>query len=133
MSGVLELRIALTVDDYERIVALYRDGLGLDPAALWVTGEDRAVLFDLGRATLEIFDEPHAAVVDALEVGQRVSGPIRFAIRVTDVQASAERLAAYGATLVHAPVMTPWGDLNARLRTPDGMQITLFQTIASPD
>ena len=24
------------------------------------------------------------------------------------------------------PVTTPWGDRNARVRTPDGMQLTLF-------
>jgi uncharacterized glyoxalase superfamily protein PhnB len=38
-----------------------------------------------------------------------------------------DRLLAHGAVLVHQPVMTPWGDLNARLQDPDGMQITLFQ------
>ena len=38
-----------------------------------------------------------------------------------------ERLLAKGATLVHPPVLTPWGDYNARLQDPDGMQITLFQ------
>jgi uncharacterized glyoxalase superfamily protein PhnB len=39
-----------------------------------------------------------------------------------------ERLLAHGATLVHPPVRTPWGDLNVRLQDPDGIQITLFQT-----
>jgi hypothetical protein len=38
-----------------------------------------------------------------------------------------ERLLVHGATLVHPPVMTPWGDNNVRLQDPDGMQITLFQ------
>jgi hypothetical protein len=33
----------------------------------------QAILFELGRATIEIFDEPDAAVVDQLEVGERVS------------------------------------------------------------
>jgi uncharacterized glyoxalase superfamily protein PhnB len=43
-----------------------------------------------------------------------------------------ERLLASGATLVHPPVLTPWGDYNARLQDPDGMQITLFQA-SGPD
>jgi hypothetical protein len=29
---------------------------------------------------------------------------------------------------VHPPIETPWGDLNARVQDPDGLQITLFQT-----
>jgi catechol 2,3-dioxygenase-like lactoylglutathione lyase family enzyme len=124
---VLEMRIALTVDDYERIVDIYRDGLGLEPSALWVTGDDRAILFDLGRATIEIFDEPHAAVVDQIEVGRRVSGQIRFALQVPDVEAAVARLVAKGVKLVAPPVLTPWNDYNARLQTPDGMQITLFE------
>jgi uncharacterized glyoxalase superfamily protein PhnB len=38
-----------------------------------------------------------------------------------------ERLLANGATLVHPPIITLWGDYNVRLQDPDGMQITLFQ------
>lgn len=124
---VLEFRIALTVDDYDRIVEIYREGLGLEPSALWVTGDDRAILFEMGRATIEIFDEPHAAVVDHIEVGRRVSGQIRFALQVPDVEAAVARLVAIGVELVAPPVLTPWNDTNARLRTPDGMQITLFE------
>jgi uncharacterized glyoxalase superfamily protein PhnB len=39
-----------------------------------------------------------------------------------------ERLIAHGATLIHPPIVTPWGDNNVRLQDPDGMQITLFQS-----
>jgi methylmalonyl-CoA/ethylmalonyl-CoA epimerase len=123
---VLELRVALTTDDYERLVRFYTEGLGLDPAALW-TDSGRAMLLELGRATIEIFDEAHAASVDQIEVGQRVSGPVRFAIQVPDVDAALKQVLAYGATLVHEPVTTPWGDTNARVQSPDGLQITLFQ------
>jgi lactoylglutathione lyase len=84
-------------------------------------------MLEMGKATLELFDERHAEVVDQLEVGRRVSGAIRLAFQAPDVQAAMERLLAKGATLVHPPVLTPWGDLNARLQDPDGMQITLFQ------
>jgi uncharacterized glyoxalase superfamily protein PhnB len=37
------------------------------------------------------------------------------------------RLLAHGATIVHAMVVTPWGDKSARFQDPDGMQITLYQ------
>lgn len=129
-APILEMRVALTTADYESLVAFYRDGLGLDPAALWTTETTHAVLFELGRATLEIFDEPHAAMVDQLEVGQRVSGQVRFALQVPDVDAALERVLAWGATLVHEPVVTPWRDRNARVQSPDGLQITLFQSLA---
>ena len=124
---VLELRVAVTTDDYERLVRFYCDGLGIEPDQVWETGEARGLLLQMGRATLEIFNEAQAEMVDGIEVGQRVSGTIRFAIQVPDLPAAVERLTARGAVLVHPPVVTPWGDYNARLQDPDGMQITLFQ------
>ena len=124
---VLELRVAVTTSDYERLVKFYCDGLGIEPAAIWNNGDGQALVLDMGKATLEIFDEPQAELIDQLEAGKRVSGQIRFALQVPDLQAAMERLLANGATLVHPPVMTPWGDYNVRLQDPDGMQITLFQ------
>ncbi len=84
-------------------------------------------MLNLGNATLEIFDETQAEAIDRIEAGKRLSGPIRFALQVPDLKAAMERLLAHGATLVHPPVVTPWGDTNVRLQDPDGMQITLFQ------
>jgi uncharacterized glyoxalase superfamily protein PhnB len=48
-------------------------------------------------------------------------------LQVPDLKSAMERLLANGATLVHPPVQTPWGDYNVRLQDPDGMQVTLFQ------
>jgi predicted enzyme related to lactoylglutathione lyase len=124
---VLELRVALTAQDYDKVLAFYMDGLGLEPGDIWTDEHGRALIFDMGRATLEIFDDGAAANVDRLEVGKRVSGQIRFALQVPDVDAAMERLVAKGATLVHTPITTPWGHRNARLQSPDGLQITLFQ------
>lgn len=127
MSPVLELRVALTTKEYERLVVFYCVGLGLEPNELWTGDQDRAMILDMGKATLELFDEPHAAAVDEIEAGARVSGLIRFALQVPDLQAALERVLAHGATLVHPPVITPWGHHNVRVQDPDGMQITLFQ------
>jgi len=124
---ILELRVAITAKEYERLVQFYCDGLGIEPAAIWNNDGGRALMLNMGNATLELFDERQAEVIDRLEAGQRVSGPIRFAFQVPDLDAAMERLLAHGATLVHPPVMTPWGDYNVRLQDPDGMQITLFQ------
>jgi catechol 2,3-dioxygenase-like lactoylglutathione lyase family enzyme len=126
---VLEFRVALTSADHDRLVSFYATGLGLDPAADWTSENGRAVLLELGEGTLELFDERQADYVDALEAGHRVSGQVRFALRVPDLHAGMDRLLAHGATLVRPPVVTPWGDYNVRLRDPDGMQVTLFQVM----
>jgi catechol 2,3-dioxygenase-like lactoylglutathione lyase family enzyme len=68
MTNVTELRVALTVEDFDQALAFYRDVPGLDQVADW--------------------------------------------------SSAAERVAP--------PVTTPWGDHNARVRAPDGMQLTLF-------
>lgn len=126
MTEVQEFRITLTVDDFDAAVRLYRDALGLPEVADWSSEQGRVLLLDAGRATLELFDEAQAATVDALEVGERVSGKVRFALRVPDADAAAESLVAAGATVVAPGVDTPWGDRNARVAAPDGMQLTLF-------
>jgi catechol 2,3-dioxygenase-like lactoylglutathione lyase family enzyme len=125
---VFELRVALTTDDYERLTRFYCDGLGLEPAAIWNNGEGKALMLDMGHAALEIFDEAQAEIIDQLEAEQRVSGQIRFALQVPDLKSAMERLIEHGATLMHEPILTPWGDYNVRLQDPDGMQITLFQS-----
>src|SRR5258706_8688845 len=126
---ILELRVALTVRDYERSVKFYCDGLGVEPATFWNNGDGHALILDMGKATLEIFDESQAETIDQLEAEQRISGQIRFALQVPDLKSAMERHLAYGATLVHPPVVTPWGDYNVRLQDPDDMQITLFQVL----
>lgn len=126
MTDVQEFRITLTVDDFDAAVRLYRDALGLPEVADWSTDEGRVLLLDAGRATLELFDEAQAAMVDDLEVGRRVSGKVRFALQVPDADATAATLAAAGATSVAEAVDTPWGDRNSRVAAPDGMQLTLF-------
>jgi hypothetical protein len=82
---------------------------------------------------LKCSNPAHAAAVDQLEAGERVSGPIRFAFQVPDVHAAVKNALDYGGHLVHEPVLTPWNDLNARVTAPDGMQITLFQAMGEPD
>jgi lactoylglutathione lyase len=126
---IFEMRIALTVKDYEKSVKFYCEGLGIEPAAIWNNGDGKALMLNMGNATLEVFDENQAKLIDEMEAGQRVSGQIRFALQVPDVESAMKRLLEHGAVLVHEPVMTPWGDYNVRLQDPDGMQITLYQVM----
>lgn len=129
-TPILELRVALTTDDFDRLARFYRTGLGLEPSQVWPGDQGRALVLEMGKATLEVFDEKQAQTVDTIEAGKRVSGQVRFALRVPDLKAAMERLLASGATLVHPPVVTPWGDVNVRFQDPDGMQITLYQSSA---
>lgn len=126
MAGVTELRVALTVPNFDEALAFYRDTLGLEQLADWSSERGRVVLLEAGRATLELFDEAQADLVDTIEAGGRVSGTVRLALEVEDSEETARRLVAAGAERVADPVTTPWGDRNARVRAPDGMQLTLF-------
>jgi catechol 2,3-dioxygenase-like lactoylglutathione lyase family enzyme len=121
-----ELRIALTVENFDEAVAFYRDTLGLEQLADWSGDNGRVILLSGGRATLELFDPAQAGYVDNIEAGRRVSGTVRLAIEVPDSDEAAQRAVDAGAIRVADPVDTPWGDRNARIQAPDGMQLTLF-------
>ena len=125
---VFELRVALTAEDYDRLITFYRDGLGLEPGETW-EDHGRGQLFHSGKAVIEILDKEHASHVDTIEAGKPVSGSIRFAFRVPDIHLAIENALKYGAKLVQEPIRTPWNDWNARIESPDGLQITLFQVM----
>jgi len=123
---VNELRIALTVENFEEALAFYRDTLGLEALQMWQAPGSNGALLAAGRATLELFDEGQARMVDELEVGRRVAGTVRIALEVEDSATMADALERAGAQRLGGPVVTPWGDRNVRLQAPDGMQLTLF-------
>jgi catechol 2,3-dioxygenase-like lactoylglutathione lyase family enzyme len=127
--SVKELRLALTVENYEEALAFYRDTLGLKLLDAWSTPGGNVAILDAGRATLELLDAEQAETVDELEVGRRVAGPVRIALEVDDSAATADRLEAAGAERLGGPVETPWRHRNVRLRAPDGMQLTLFTVL----
>lgn len=126
MSGARELRLVLTVPDFDEAVAFYRDALGLDEGPRWASSGGRIVILHAGRATLELVDEAQAQAIDEIEVGSRVAGPVRIAFEVDDSEAAAERLVAAGGEQLAEAVTTPWEDRNVRVVAPGGMQLTLF-------
>ena len=103
----MELRVAITTQEYEKLVKFYCAGLGIEPAAIWNNDGGKALMLNMGNATLEIFDERQAEVIDELEAGTRISGQIRLALQVPDLKAAMDGMLANGATLIHEPVMTP--------------------------
>ena len=100
MADVTELRLAFTVKDFDQALAFYRDALGMEQLADWSSEAGRVVALDAGRAVLELLDEAQAGLVDGIEAGRRVSGTVRFALRVADSETMARRLAEAGAAPV---------------------------------
>jgi len=129
MTAVREVRVVLTVADFDAALDFYRDKIGLEQLEAWEAEQGRIVLLDGGKATIELVDEGQADAIDQIEVGRRVAGPVRLAFEVDDSEATASRLAAAGAEVVGGPVETPWRDRNVRVSAPDGMQLTLFTVL----
>src|SRR5438093_12113086 len=98
MTEVRQLRLVLTVQDFEKALRFYSEALGLEVEAVWASEGGHVTLLSAGRATLELVDEAHAAEIDRLEVGRRVADPIRVAFEVPDSGKLAERLEAAGAS-----------------------------------
>jgi catechol 2,3-dioxygenase-like lactoylglutathione lyase family enzyme len=128
-SPVRELRLAYTVEDYDEAVRFYRDALGLPVIQEWDQPTGRGAILDAGRATLELLSVDQSELVDGVEVGEVVSGPVRLALEVEDSEETANTLMSAGAQKVGGPVVTPWSHKNVRLRAPDGMQLTLFTVL----
>jgi lactoylglutathione lyase len=128
-GGVRELRLALTVEDFDEALAFYGGALGLPQLEAWSGPDGRVAILDAGRATLELLDPVHAAKVDEIEVGRRVAPTVRIALEVNDSAAAAERLVSAGAEVLAEAVVTPWRHRNVRLQAPDGMQLTLFTVL----
>ena len=128
-SGVRQLRLVVTAEDYDAALRFYRDILGMTEQEAYSTPDGRVSILDGGRATLELTEPSHAAFIDEVEVGRRVAGHIRVALEVGDSRAVTRTLADAGATVIAEPTRTPWNSLNARLEAPAGLQLTIFQEL----
>jgi catechol 2,3-dioxygenase-like lactoylglutathione lyase family enzyme len=129
---VLQLRLVIEAADFDAAVAFYRDVLGLpEQAAFEGAGDARVIILDAGRATLEIANPAQRLMIDEVETGRDVHGAPRIAVEVRDARATVARLAEAGAAVLGAPAETPWRSLNARLEGPAGIQLTVFQELAS--
>jgi methylmalonyl-CoA/ethylmalonyl-CoA epimerase len=123
---IKELRIILTVENLDEIIRFYREVAGMATSKEWHNEPGNGIILDAGRASLELIDAKHAAVIDDIEVGKRIAGPIRLALRVSeDINTSVETFVEGGATALAKPTKAPWSDV-ARIEDPAGMQITLF-------
>lgn len=123
-----ELRIILTVENLEEMIRFYRDGLGMPVSKEWHDPEGNGIILEAGMASLELIDRKHAERIDAIEVGRRVSGPVRLAIHVGDrLHQAGQELKELGAAPVAELRQAPWSNVQ-RIQDPSGMQLTLFDT-----
>ncbi|WP_420150870.1 VOC family protein [Spirosoma sp.] len=132
-TTVKELRIILTVDNLDELIRFYRDTVGLETSKEWHEEAGNGIILDAGRASLELIDKKHAERIDQIEVGKRVAGPVRLALRVNEpITSAAESWLDGGAVEVAPSTTAPWSEV-ARVEAPDGMQITLFTTSTLAD
>ena len=129
---VRQLRLVVAADDYDEALTFFRDVLGM-PEELAVSGGGGAhvTILDAGRATLELANPAQKRMIDELEVGRQVAPKMRVAFEVDDTSAVTDELISAGATQVAPPTETPWRSLNARLDTPGGLHVTIFQELDS--
>ncbi|WP_055048370.1 VOC family protein [Devosia sp. A16] len=125
-NTVHELRLVITVDDFDKAVAFWRDTIGLKEQISVGDDDGHVAILGAGVATLEITDGKHAEFIDRIEVGRPVGGQFRVALRFDDVPEATDRLAAAGAKVLGTPRPTPFRSTNSRLEAPDGLQLTLF-------
>ena len=125
--AVGEIRVVIEVKDVEQALALFRDVLGLEEVVSYRQDDARVVLLSAGRGTLELSNRAQNLMIDRIETGGEIGSPFRIAFRVDDTTATTEAAMLAGATLVGSPAVTPWGSLNSRLQSADGLQLTLFE------
>ena len=124
--------ITLAVDDLERALAFYRDGLGLESAGVTATefvGDDENPAGDIamfhldGDLILALYPRTELAKDAGIPLGAPASGEFSIGHLVAsreDVDALLAQAEAAGATLTGPPHDRPWGIYSGYFRDPDG-------------
>ncbi|WP_214467300.1 TetR family transcriptional regulator [Microbacterium flavescens] len=127
---VRQLRVVVRAPDFDEALAFYRDVVGMPQSEAYeAEGGARVAILDAGRATLELSNPAQVDFIDRVETDGVTSDRIRLALEVGDAAAATERLEAAGAEVEASARQTPWRSINARLRGPAGLQLTLFQEL----
>lgn len=130
--GVRQLRLIIHTEDFDRAFAFYHRALGLPTQpAFEGQGEARVAILRAGAATIELSNTAQVAMIDGVEAEGRPSDRLRIALEVDDTHRLVGELVAAGGNLEAEGRETPWRSINARLRDPDGLQLTLFQELAT--
>lgn len=133
-GDVRQLRLVVHAPDFDRALEFYRDAVGMPQAAAYeADGGARVAILDAGRATLELANSAQVSFIDRVETDGGVSDRLRVALEVDDAVGMTAHLAASGAAVEASPRPTPWRSVNARLRAPADLQLTVFQELGAED
>jgi hypothetical protein len=116
-APVHELRLVLAVDDFDSMVGVFRDVLGMREVPAVGSPGGRVAILEADTATLELADAGHAAYIDEVEVGPRSAGQVRIALGVAAVAECSRRLADAGLVRLAPPTVTPFGSTKLAVRT----------------
>lgn len=118
MVQVLQSRVLLRPQDFDRSVAFYEEQVGLVRYRDW--GEPvSGVVFFLGGGFLEL---TRGGTATDLPAG------FRLWWQVPDVHAAADELAGRGVEIIHPPERKPWGLIECTVHDPDGTELVLIET-----
>jgi catechol 2,3-dioxygenase-like lactoylglutathione lyase family enzyme len=127
---VRQLRLVVEADDFDEALRFYRDVLGMPEAEAYSgPGGAEVVILDAGRATLELSNPAQVRFIDDVETDGGRSDRLRVALEVDDAPSVTDDLVEGGADLEAPARETPWRSVNARLRGPAGLQLTIFQEL----
>ena len=125
MSATLQARSispSLTVNDIERSIRFYRDGLGFSTGEEWKDGDKLVgVMLQSDQVMLMLGQDDFAKGRD------RAKGlGVRLYFQVAgDIDALAERATAAGLKLDSGPADLGWGPTGFTLTDPDGYKLTI--------
>jgi catechol 2,3-dioxygenase-like lactoylglutathione lyase family enzyme len=123
--------ITLAVDDLDRALEFYRDGLGLDTrgvVATEFTGDESnpagaIAIFELNGTILALYPRTELAKDANIALEPPAAGGFSIGHIVASkaaVDALLERARAAGATVTDQPHIRPWGIYSGYFRDPDG-------------
>lgn len=111
--------ITLGVEDFDRALAFYRDGLGFPVHEQY----DEYALFELDRQFLGLYPRDLHAAGAGLDPDGLGTGDVSLAHNVETPAAVDERMTeaeAAGATITKPAAETEWGGYSGYFRDPDG-------------
>ena len=113
-----------TVDDLERSIAWYRDGLGFVVGETWEHGgKVHGVMLKAGACTVSLSQDDFGKGRDREKgVGFRI-----YAETAQDVDALADRARSHGCRIVSEPADVSWGARVFTVEDPDGFLISFSQ------
>lgn len=113
---------SLTVNDIQKSLNFYREGLGFAVSEEWKDGDKlTGAMLDAGGVSLGISQDDFAKGRDrAKGVG------LRFYLETKqDIAALAQKAKASGITLDDGPGPLPWGPMGFTVTDPDGFKLTI--------